>query len=144
MLIFQYIGPLRDERMQWKMNDDVLIFSRTQDRWKFIWNPNLFSPFWENSSCESRRRFESGWVMNNASTQRALPLSVRSQAGWANTGQHLQHEPGERGAASIKAGKPDTSQLASRPVHVRRSTWEPSKRLICWRRLIYVQPLLFC
>lgn len=41
--------------------------------------------------------------MNNASTQRALPLPVRSQAGWANMGQHLQRKPGSVEPRNIKA-----------------------------------------
>lgn len=95
--------------------------------------PKSIFPFWENSSCESRRRFESGWVMNNASTQRAFPLSVRSQAGCANTGQHLQHKLGnaeQRASKLISALKPDASQLASRPVWIQQHL-KPSKRLIC-------------
>lgn len=48
-------------------------------------------PILLKSSSESRRCFESGSLMNNASTQPVFPLAVRSQAGWANMGQHLQH-----------------------------------------------------
>lgn len=58
-------------------------------------NPLL--SYWDSLlSSESRSCFESGPLMNNASRQRALPLPVRSQAGWANVGQHLQHKLGER------------------------------------------------
>ena len=63
----------------------------------------LSSSYWDLSSSESWRCFESGWVMNNASTQRALPLPVRSQAGWANMGQHLQRKPGSVEPRNIKA-----------------------------------------
>lgn len=39
---------------------------------------------------KARRCFESGSVMNNAFT-----LPVRSQEGWANMGQHLEHKLGK-------------------------------------------------
>lgn len=35
--------------------------------------------------------------------QRAPPLPVRSQAGWANMGQHLQHKLGNVEVMNIKA-----------------------------------------
>lgn len=94
--------------------------------------PKSIFLFWENSSSESRRRFESGRAMNNASTQRAFLLSVRSQAvGGANTGQHLQHKLGnteQPASKPISALKPDMSQLTSRPVRIHL---KPLKRLIC-------------
>lgn len=134
----------------------VAIFSHAQDGcYKFMWNRNLFSSssYWDLSSSESWRCFESGSVMNNASTQRALPLPVRSQAGWANMGQHLQRKPGSVEPRNIKARIGTRSRhslcvesrLTSSPVgEPFSSTWKrgchkSSPWLIYWERLINVR-----
>lgn len=77
------------------------------------------------------------WIMHPHSE---LSRSVRSQAGCANTGQHLQHKLGnveQRASKLISALKPDVPQLTPRPVWFQQHL-KPSKRLICWKRLISV------
>lgn len=102
---------------------------------KFIWNTNIhFFFYWESNSSESRRCFESGSVMNNASKQRAFSPPVRSQPGWANMGQHLQHKLRKCRVVIIKAPISTGTrhflrmgcQRVSGPVTSRCSTWNES------------------
>lgn len=69
--------------------------------------------------------------MNNASMQRALPLAVRSQAGWANMGQHLQHKLGNVEHCEHQSSYQHSDQtfpLCRVSAHL-ESCWKLSQRL---------------
>lgn len=123
------------------MNVDILIYNHAQDRWKFMRNPNLFFSSGRTVPVKAEDALSQAgrWIMHPRG-ELSCSLSDHRRWGGANTGQHLQHKLGnteQPASKPISALKPDVSQLTSRPVRIHL---KPSKRLICWKPLIFVRP----